>query len=60
MLSDLITRQDRDIHFLHVVTILATIMLIKALFFGGGGYFRKRANAAAEGLYLEVIEKQGS
>lgn len=40
---------------LDFVAILATIMLIKA-----GGAFRKCANAATEGLYLEVIEKQGS
>lgn len=44
----------------YISCILATIMLIKAWGGGVGGSFRKCANAAAEGLYLEVIEKQGS
>lgn len=41
---------------LDFVAILATIMLIKAQEGGLG----KRANAAAEHFYLEVMEKQGS
>lgn len=47
--------RSREIHSLHVGHNYANQG------FGlGGGAFRKCANAAAEGLYLEVIEKQGS
>lgn len=58
LVSDLRTRRDPE---RYICGILATIMLIRAWGGGGGGRsFRKCANAAAEGLYLEVIEKQSS